>query len=729
MTKMNKIKSTILVMATIIITIIFVLKLAMPSNCITCDKYQELLLNGGLEKGRAIPDDWKFYQNGAYNYASLTFPVVPGRNGGKCAKISYTSSDISKSRNTPEAYLTQTVNNINTSQNYEFSGWMNISEVNSSGVNLEIDWINKTKFISTSYAVQGEIGTTGGWRYYYTLLPKTNIPANATKGNIYLIMYGDGTGSVCFDDISFRSYFKNSKDSSNRYGTQVQGYFSTYDDPLEYLNFNYSLLDTIIYHHISINTDGSLRKSYGTYDPANLISYAHYRNVSVVLGFTRNSSSDTDLLLSNSTLQNIAINNLLNEVHNYGYDGIDNDLENTNTTNYITGEQNSKLLTIFQKNLYNTFKNSSPDNGSILSSYRVSIAVDSKFNTIPDGRIWDIPAVENYTDFIGAMGYNWMIGVNSTSNSPYLTNKSGDNGILTSILMFEKLITPTNDNPKYKKLLLGIPWYGYKIHTQDNSRLSPMINNEKYEIKYKDYYDIVNSSAGIGNWDDLWQTPWYVYKAGILENPDFEYGIYGWTPDQTGTNATFSYTNTGADGNKSVSITYPNSDSGQYAYYMQNVPIKSNIDYRLSAWMKTNNITGNDSKARIEIDWLNDNGYISDTAVADSITGTTGWTKYDKLISGTDIPEDATNANIYLLLKVGPGTVWFDNVSFDSNPTSGTYWRQIQYDNVTSYNKKFDMIRNYGLGGISIWELGQGTNHTELWNTIWTGIKQPRGIS
>jgi spore germination protein YaaH len=59
------------------------------------------------------------------------------------------------------------------------------------------------------------------------------------------------------------------------------------------------------------------------------------------------------------------------------------------------------------------------------------------------------------------------------------------------------------------KLLLGVPWYGYKFGTESNARLSS-INGDVNYVSYKNYVGTINNYTK--KWDPVWQTPWYTYK-------------------------------------------------------------------------------------------------------------------------------------------------------------------------------------------------------------------------
>jgi GH18 family chitinase len=272
---------------------------------------------------------------------------------------------------------------------------------------------------------------------------------------------------------------------------EVQAYYGDYDPSTEISKIRYDLVTAIIYHSVSPRGDGSLYKD-SSYNPASLISYAHSQGTKVILSFIDYSQSDTDTMLSSSTSRTNCVNNLLNEVITKGFDGIDNDLESSSMT--ITSKNN---MTLFQQQLYNTFKTSNPN-------YRISIAIGAYYPST-DQR-FDVQALQNYTSYFMIMGYDWYGSWSSTAgpNSPHLLDYGQGN--YDTIKHYESLL-----NNK-KQLLFGVPYYGKEFMTQDNTRLSPLTSSYVNAIIYKDYINYINSYNP--RTDSVWKTPWYARQSG-----------------------------------------------------------------------------------------------------------------------------------------------------------------------------------------------------------------------
>lgn len=274
---------------------------------------------------------------------------------------------------------------------------------------------------------------------------------------------------------------------------EVQVYLPTYSSVADYQDINYNLVTAILYSFAYINGDGSLTYE-SSYNPNPLISYAHSKGCKVILSCQDNSQTDADTMLGSSANRTKCITNILNEVILRNYDGVDNDIEKA--TQSSTNKVN---MTAFQQQLYNTFKSSN-------SNYRISIAIGAYY---PDSdQIFDIPIIHNYADFIMIMGYDWYGDWSSTAgpNSPNLLDSGIGN--YDSIKHFE------SEMPK-NKILFGVPYYGKTFNTVGNTRLSPKVSGSTVTYAgYKDYINLVNGTSGIRIFDQIWQTPWYVYQSG-----------------------------------------------------------------------------------------------------------------------------------------------------------------------------------------------------------------------
>lgn len=485
---------------------------------------------------------------------------------------------------------------------------------------------------------------------------------------------------------------------------EIQVYYPSWSGD-QYTSIRYDLVTTIAYSFVYVKADGSLLKD-STYNPDPLVTYAHARGVKVILSVQDYSRADADGLLANSVSRTTSINNILAEVIAHNFDGIDNDIEKSSVTNPITGTPNKALMTALQTGLYNVFKASNPN-------YRISIAIGAYYPSVDN--IFDLPVLQNYSDYFMIMGYDWYGDWSTTAgpNSPYILDDGTGN--YPTIKHDESLMLNTYRN----KLLFGVPWYGKMFVTVDGTRLSPKVTGTTVTyIDYKDYAVAISVPNDPNRkWDTVWQTPWYVYsQTGLISNSGFELGTLGWTTYTSGgTGQLYTYPEPGRVGGSSVAIEYPVISTNNGASWIQEATgISSTKTYKLSGWLKTQNVIG--SGASIGTDWFGSTGYIGSSSImATRITGTTGWTYFEGNLTP---PTNTISANIILQLYNSSGKVWFDDIYFDTLTPSPIIWRQMHYDDIQSLGSKYDLVNSEGLAGIGVWQVASGTGRSELWQLI-----------
>lgn len=285
-------------------------------------------------------------------------------------------------------------------------------------------------------------------------------------------------------------YFSTEKDDKK----EIQGFYIS-SDTNDYTNFRYDILTTIVYAKVNINADGSLTPS-SNYNPSPLISYAHDRKVKVVLMFQGRDDISKDTILVNQTIGTIAINNLLNEIKKYDFDGIDIDLESLNIKNSINGQSNKQLMTDFVASLSDKFQ-------EVDTNYRISIDIGMDYQDVD--KIFDLHVIQNKVNYIMMMGYDQYGSWSSTAGPNSPISLDNGRGINDSIKHYKGLIDKN-------KFLLGVPFYGYEFATVNDNRLAS-VNGDVNYISYKDYVNITNKYTR--KWDSVWQTPWYTYQDNI----------------------------------------------------------------------------------------------------------------------------------------------------------------------------------------------------------------------
>jgi len=156
-----------------------------PTPTPTPTPHENLLLNPGFENGTTAPANW--WKKGLGNF---TYPDE-GRIGGKSAKIIQIDT-IS------DGYWAQTITGINDSHKYNFSVYVNTSNISlgtGGKVRVELDWLNSSYIGKTIVA---DITTNNSW----TLYTLNNIQPLAGANNLNICLeLMNASGTVLFDDV------------------------------------------------------------------------------------------------------------------------------------------------------------------------------------------------------------------------------------------------------------------------------------------------------------------------------------------------------------------------------------------------------------------------------------------------------------------------------------------------------------------------------------------------
>ncbi len=112
-----------------------------------------------------------------------------------------------------------------------------------------------------------------------------------------------------------------------------------------------------------------------------------------------------------------------------------------------------------------------------------------------------------------------------------------------------------------------------------------------------------------------------------------------------------------------ASLKFQNADAGRYVLCTQPIELEAGARYELSAWVKTENIVGNESGATLCIEYKDAEGKYLGGAYPSGVTGTRDWT----LVQGLTprIPEDkAGSCSLACYVRKGmTGTAWWDDIS------------------------------------------------------------------
>jgi hypothetical protein len=270
----------------------------------------------------------------------------------------------------------------------------------------------------------------------------------------------------------------------------VYGFYPWWLGSDAYLNFDFSVLTTIAWFSVGVNTDGSLNTAHPP--PWDFINKSHSERVPVALTATCFDADAIDSVLAYFN-QTVATN-LLYEVQKYNLDGICIDFEGIRTMNSINSLPNKGLFAEFIRIVNTTFK-------SINISYSVTVCTPAV-----DWRdAFDYYALANYTDglIIMAYDYHWK---GSSYAGPVAPLTGGTYNIMRTV---EDYIVKTNNQTS--KLILGVPYYGYDWPTVSDSPGAATLGTGT-AVTYRNAYSDANNYGT--RWDNASQTPYYIYQSG-----------------------------------------------------------------------------------------------------------------------------------------------------------------------------------------------------------------------
>jgi hypothetical protein len=150
-----------------------------------------------------------------------------------------------------------------------------------------------------------------------------------------------------------------------------------------------------------------------------------------------------------------------------------------------------------------------------------------------------------------------------------------------------------------------------------------------------------------------------VTPAGMIRNPSFEKSVgdrpAGWRPQTYGGRAEFEYASKGRTGDRSVMIF---SQDGADAGWLTTVTVKPHSKYRLSAWIKTENLAAGSGKGALL------NLHNMQPLQTPAVRGTEDWRKVELEFDTSD------NAAVQINCLFGgwgqaTGKAWFDDIHLE----------------------------------------------------------------
>lgn len=275
----------------------------------------------------------------------------------------------------------------------------------------------------------------------------------------------------------------------------VLGYHPAWVNDSAIIKYDWRVLDIAVYYGFEVNPYNGAAYSTYHWQETSLIEVAHAHNSKVQL-LAALSGEDNTILLSNYSVCDTLIENLISFVQSRNADGISIDFE------AIPTEQKANFV-------------------RFLSNLRIrmnDILGDSSLLTVAGPALdwresWDFPAISDIVDYIILMGYDYHY---SSSEEAGAVAPMGDS--------YWNVVSSTEEYLKQKvdkvKLLLGVPWYGYDwlveseewgVKTLAKAKSYQYAGAKKLANKYGSALDSATKSIKVRYQDDTlaWHQLWF----------------------------------------------------------------------------------------------------------------------------------------------------------------------------------------------------------------------------
>ncbi|HIE05277.1 MAG TPA: hypothetical protein EYP58_00595, partial [bacterium (Candidatus Stahlbacteria)] len=257
-----------------------------------------------------------------------------------------------------------------------------------------------------------------------------------------------------------------------------------------YNTLRYDLLTHIAYFAVDLYQDGSLGPVPNPSILINLTNLAHQNGVGVSITATNFSQTEINNFLNSPQVRTNAINNLKDLITNYSLDGVSIDFESP-------GASVRESLVVFMADLYTAIHNQHP-------LHIVTIAT-------PPVDWWgsfDYQGLAAVSDGLFIMGYNYYWSGFSYAGPVAPLVSSSFWGTYSDTWTVNDYLQKGADSTK---LILGVPYYGYRWPTVSGGKKSQTTGNGVALV----YATMADSALKYGKiWEDTSKTVWYRKNIG-----------------------------------------------------------------------------------------------------------------------------------------------------------------------------------------------------------------------
>ncbi len=270
-------------------------------------------------------------------------------------------------------------------------------------------------------------------------------------------------------------------------------------------NWDYSLLTTLAYFGLDINADGSINSTtpgwtgWNSQDLVNTINRAHLAGDRVVVVIKAFDEATINAIVTSPSVTQTTITNAINAIASKNLDGVNVDFEGFSSPSFPNIQSG---VTNFATQLSAQVHQRWPDAMVSVDTYTGSASWD--------GGIFKIGALAPVVDALFVMAYDM-----SFSNTPgHLSPNAPLNGwTYNDTTAVAQYLTKAPAS----KVILGVPYYGYKGSTPNNQPYAPATG-----IMANTYAGILDDFACAQvtrNWDATGQSPWAYWFSPATADP------------------------------------------------------------------------------------------------------------------------------------------------------------------------------------------------------------------
>jgi spore germination protein YaaH len=303
--------------------------------------------------------------------------------------------------------------------------------------------------------------------------------------------------------------------------------------------WNYRLLSTVAYFGITLegngyfNTTVSGWNEYNGQDFVNMANSAHANGDRVVVVVKQFNKTTLNMLLSDTNAQQIAITNIIQTITDKNLDGVNIDFEPGDITGYPNMQSG---LTAFMTKLNSQVHAKFPSAEVSIDTYSGAASWDLGFFKIGDLA----PVVDAMFIMAYDMGFS-NYGGHAAANAPLCAYSSVCNNQFKDCTGIAQECNTYNDTTSINeylskapasKILLGVPYYGYKYSTVGNDANSaiqsccPGATADNYaNITSELSCNLVSRSD---HWDSIAQSPWVAWYSPNYPNDPCGANLWTW---------------------------------------------------------------------------------------------------------------------------------------------------------------------------------------------------------